>query len=76
MKIVKLQKKLGSIIKSNEINNQVSNLIDKYNNKTLINSLPNLSTLFLDAKFKTFIAIFITNFFLNWRIKLLNSCLN
>ena len=59
---MKLRKKLGGIVKSDEKNIQVSNLIDKYDEKALINSLSNPSAPFLDSTFKSLAATSTVNF--------------
>lgn len=59
---MKLKKKLVGMIKSDERNSQMSNLIDKCNEQALINSPLNTSTTFPDSTFKTHILTSITNF--------------
>lgn len=49
------------MLKSDERNSQVSNLVDKCNEEALINSLSNSSTLFSDSTFKFLVAAASTN---------------
>ena len=59
---MKLRKKLDGIVKSDEKNIQVSNLIDRYDKEALINSLSNSSASLLDSTFKSLVATFTVNF--------------
>lgn len=62
VKIVKLKKKLSVMVKSDENNSQVSNLVDKYDKEAFISSPPNLSTPLLTSTFKPLIAVPSSNF--------------
>lgn len=62
VKIVKLRKKLGDMIKSDKKNSQVSELVDRYHKKVLISSPPNPPLSFLASSFKSFITITSSNF--------------
>ena len=57
VKMVKLRKKLGSMVKSDEKNSQVSNLADRYDEKALLSLLLNPSASLSTFTFKPPIAI-------------------
>ena len=57
VKIVKLRKKLGGMVKSNKKNSQVSDLVDRCDKEILISSPLNLSTPLFASTFKPFITI-------------------
>lgn len=57
IKIVKLRKKLGNMVKSKKKNNQVSNQVDRWDEEALISSLPNPFTPLFTSIFKFPIAV-------------------
>ncbi len=57
VKIVKLRKKLGGMVKSDKKNNQVSNLVDRCDEEALISSPPNPSAPLPASTFKPSIAV-------------------
>lgn len=62
MKMVKLKKKLGGIIKSDKKNSQVSNLVNRCDEEVFISFSPNAFAPFSDSIFKPFIAASSANF--------------
>ena len=62
VKIVKLRKKLGGIIKSDKNNSQVSNLVDRCDKKAFLSSPPNSFVLFPTSTFKPLIIVLSSDF--------------
>lgn len=57
-----MKKTLNDIVKFDKKNRQVSNLVDRFDEKTLISSLPNPFTSFFNSTFQSLIAVLTTNF--------------
>ena len=62
IRIVKLIKKLYGMIKSNERNSQISNLIDRYDEEAMINNSPNYFTSFSNPTLKPPVITLTNNF--------------
>lgn len=62
VKILKLRKKLGSIVKSNKRNSQVSDLVNRCDEEALISSSTNPSAPVFSSTFKSSITVLTSNF--------------
>ena len=61
MKMIRLKKKLGGMVKSDEKNSQVSDLVDRCDDEAFISSPPSIFAILLDSIFRPPVAAFGAN---------------